>query len=152
MKIPTPLWRLQLKIYNLTPCFPRKIKQNSSKRESRKKEKGLEIICKQTELLFSRRLDREQGNTRLLFPFAFNSRRLISWVSFHESKLQYIWNWRQGMLYSSRKSEQGNLALQSCRATASRLLKKGLGICKEYNIHRYTLLAKMCCKHYYFSE
>lgn len=35
-----------------------------------------------------------------------------------------------------------------CRAMASPLLKKGLDIFKEQNIHNYRLPAKMCCKHY----
>lgn len=94
-------------------------------KKKQKKEKGLEMSCKRRlSCFFSRRQDREKGNTCLLFPFAFNSEKGYHSMKSNSSKFET--EGREHFI-TARRAGRWTLALQSLRATAACALKKKKG-------------------------
>lgn len=118
--------------------------KGSERKKKQKREKGLEMSCKRRlSCFFSRRQDREKGNTCLLFPFAFNSEKGYHSMKSNSSKFET--EGREHFI-TARRAGRWTLALQSLRATAACALKKkkGLGICEEHNIHIHSCSREDC--------
>lgn len=99
-----------------------KIEQKGSKRE-RKKEKGLEIISEQQlSCISARDMVEKRVIHGFYFPFAFSSGRGLSWNDANSNPSETE---GRACFIPVGRPWQGNVALQSCRATASQPLKKG---------------------------